>query len=149
MKKFRIVKNEVEDEDIYYTIERKFLLWWMRCPIDFGTRTRDEWYNVWYNDVPLDRMIVESHCIKFNTEQDAKVQVDRLMNLFYEEFGGTIITTVLDEDTWEEFFIDLGSEEYLFKNQSDKGYKYSKTLQGIKSLIGDNEPKSTKKTIID
>ena len=152
MSKYRIVKNEIKGQDIYYTIEKKFLFWWLNCPITFCKRVpiQSRYNGYWYNDFPLDRVTLELKCIKFKSEQDAKIQLEKLNKTFYEEYNmKAIIVTVIDENTWKEVFVDLLSEEYLFKHQWDKGYKYANTLQELKNLVDSNEPKLIKRTVVN
>jgi hypothetical protein len=147
MARYRIIKTETirgsGDTKTTYKIQKKFLFWFF----DHGIKSHYYTYTDWgaiHKGIPTHMALITERIFIFNTEVKAREYLNKIKNPFKERYMGDLIVRAFDDDTWADVYINLS---YYGRFNGDKGYEYSKSLDGLKEKIAHRKTKTKISTL--
>ena len=140
MVKFRIVKRETKNglgkvNCVNYFIEKKFLFSWRKVSIKSGYRLGK--FGGGGSDMMLRKIIV-----KFSSEKEANEYLQKyIVGSFEEVYKKQTIIKILEEDTWEERYVNISRVTEYYGNTPC--YESRRSLNELKKLIDNRIEKTT------
>lgn len=142
--KFRIIKKEsingLGEYSSYCLIQKKFLFWWFNYKIE---RVFSE--SVDYNESPSHVALVTGRIIRFDTQDWAKKNLDKIVNPFRERYKGNLIERLFLDHKMTDVFINHSYCRY--GSRFGPYYEYAHSLEHLKKII-DERTIETKTTVV-